>query len=143
MKEHSLGENISERLVSISVDGHVLNWSISKGFESSQLMNLKRTSGKKQVVKKSKAKTNQIRGGGKLSKQSSKTMTKMGLSYISQYAPGMGLDFWPKDPNMCVPKSISFIINFGFIYFLCILLIIFLFFRKGEGEGGRVSSVKV
>lgn len=23
-----------------------------------------------------------------------------GEAYISQHAPGMGFDFWPKDPNM-------------------------------------------
>lgn len=102
MKEHSLGESISENLTSISIDGHILQWSIRKGFESTQLMSLKRmVSSKQQAKKKSKisiapgtvhkhehSKSHGAGGGGG------------GEAYISHHALGMGFDFWPKDPNM-------------------------------------------
>ena len=97
VKEQSLVENASESLVSISEDGHVLNWSISKVLESTQLMNLKRRSGKKEGGKKARAKPTQTHVS-KPGKQAAKT--KMGQSYISHHSPGIGIDFWPSDSNM-------------------------------------------
>ncbi len=95
VKEHALGDNKSENLISISVDGHILQWSIRKGFESSQLMNLKRMISNKQMRRARKigvGKSKAIKNPG--------IIAGAGEAYISQHAPGMGLDFWPKDPNM-------------------------------------------
>ena len=90
-----MGDDKNENLVSISVDGRVLQWSIRKGFESSQLMKLKRMVTPKPVDKKLKTKGSRVNpsaiaqpgGGG-------------GEAYISQHAPGMGFDFSPRDSNM-------------------------------------------
>lgn len=94
VKERSIGEDKNENLVSISVDGRVLQWSIRKGFESSQLMKLKRMITPRPVDKKVKSKhgsrvnpTGVVQPGG-------------GEAYISQHAPGMGFDFNSKDSNM-------------------------------------------
>lgn len=106
MKEHSLGESRSENLISISTDGHVLQWSVRKGFESTQLMNLKRMVSTKQQVKKSmsKAKVSVSPGPGHAAKHGAPSKAHPGPgggeAYISHHAPGMGFDFWPKDPNM-------------------------------------------
>ena len=94
VKERSIGDDKNENLVSISVDGCVLQWSIRKGFESSQLMKLKRMNTPKPVDKKAKTKHGSRvnpaavlqRGGGE--------------AYISQHSPGMGFDFSPRDSNM-------------------------------------------
>lgn len=104
-KEHSLGESKSENLISISVDGHILQWSIRKGFESTQLMNLKRMVSNKQSVKKNRSKPSMAPVSGHGGKQASSVKAQMvggGEAYISQHAPGMGFDFWPKDSNMYV-----------------------------------------
>lgn len=111
MKEHSLGESKSESLISISVDGHILQWSIRKGFESSQLMNLKRMTNTKQQSFKKKSKAMSVIPGMHLGKHDVAGKSQSGggggggglgggEAYISQHAPGMGFDFWPKDPNM-------------------------------------------
>ena len=101
MKEHSLGESISENLTSISIDGHILQWSIRKGFESTQLMSLKRMVTNKQHAKK-KPKASIAPGAAhKHAPEHSKPHgVGSGEAYISHHAPGMGFDFWPKDPNM-------------------------------------------
>ncbi len=103
MKEHSLGESKSENLISISVDGHILQWSIRKGFESTQLMNLKRMTSNKQQAKKKSKSMSIAPTSGRPSKHNVAAKAQMsggGEAYISQHAPGMGFDFWPKDPNM-------------------------------------------
>lgn len=95
VKEHSMGEIKAEVLVSASVDGRILQWSIRKGFESTQLMKLKR------MV------TPKPQGPKKSSKSKHATPSKVNLpaagqgeAYISQHAPGMGFHFWPKDSNV-------------------------------------------
>ena len=120
VKEVSLTEGgYSECLVSIAMDGNVLQWSIQKGFESSQIMQLKRMDSKKE--KKAKAKTTQQRGAKKANQLAKNARTKqeppkpdigIGQTYITQHAPGMGLAFSPKEPNMQV---------FFFLIPLCIL----------------------
>ena len=94
-----MGESKSENLISISVDGHILQWSIRKGFESTQLMNLKRMTTNKQQVKKTRSKMSIAPTSGKHNVPP-KAQVGGGEAYISQHAPGMGFDFWPKDPNM-------------------------------------------
>ena len=98
-KEHNLGESKSENLISISTDGHVLQWSIHKGFESAQLMNLKRMLTNKQQAKKAKSKPI-VNPTVPKHAVSAKPQMGGGEAYISQHAPGMGFDFWPKDSNM-------------------------------------------
>ena len=102
MKEHSLGESKSENLISISVDGHILQWSIRKGFESAQLMNLKRMTSTKQQMKRRSKSMSIAPTSGHVGKHdvAAKAQLGGGEAYISQHAPGMGFDFWPKDPNM-------------------------------------------
>lgn len=73
-KERGSGEDRVEVLVSISQDGRVTQWSIRKGFESYDLMKLKRVS----------------------SKSSGKTK-KGGEAFISRYAGGLCFDFSVKD----------------------------------------------
>ena len=94
MKERSLGDDRNENLVSISVDGRVLQWSIRKGFESSQLMKLKRMITPKPVDKKAKSKH------GSRVNPAAAVHPGGGEAYISQHAPGMGFDFSPRDSNM-------------------------------------------
>lgn len=105
MKEYSLGESKTENLISISIDGHILQWSIRKGFESTQLMNLKRMVSSKQQLKKSRSKNSLPSSGHGAKHPSPKSQLGGGEAYISQHAPGMGFDFWPKDPNMYVMTS--------------------------------------
>nr|XP_002131353.1 WD repeat-containing protein 78 [Ciona intestinalis]BCG62024.1 WD repeat-containing protein 78 [Ciona intestinalis] len=76
-RERGLGEDRSEILISISADGRVVQWSIRKGFECSDLMKLKRTGSKNPQKKKEKAE-----------------------ALISRQAPGMCFDFHAKDSNM-------------------------------------------
>ena len=95
-----MGEGKAETLVSISVDGRILQWSIRKGFESNQLMKLKRMvtpkphHSKKSTAPKSKHSPSRVN-----SKPTAGSIGQ-GEAYISQHGPGMGFDFWPKDPNM-------------------------------------------
>uniref|UniRef100_H2YQ56 Dynein axonemal intermediate chain 4 n=1 Tax=Ciona savignyi TaxID=51511 RepID=H2YQ56_CIOSA len=76
-REKALGEERSEILISISADGRVVQWSIRKGFECSDLMKLKRTARKN--IQKKKEKTE---------------------AFISRQAPGMCFDFHSKGSNM-------------------------------------------
>ena len=94
MKERSIGDDRNENLVSISIDGRVLQWSIRKGFESSQLMKLKRMIAPKAAGKKTKSKH-----GSRVNPATS-AQSGGGEAYISQHAPGMGFDFSPRDSNM-------------------------------------------
>lgn len=94
MKERSIGDDKNENLVSISVDGRVLQWSVRKGFESSQLMKLKRMITPKPVDKKAKSKH------GSRVNPAAAAQPGGGEAYISQHAPGMAFDFSPRDSNM-------------------------------------------
>ena len=106
----------NEVLVSIGVDGRVLQWSIRKGFDSLQLLRLKRMLQPKLTDKKahaSKAKPGrqpnpqpvqrgqkqqgaqkQQRGGPGSGQQGSAE------AFISQHAPGMSFEYWGCDSNM-------------------------------------------
>ncbi|KAJ8305685.1 hypothetical protein KUTeg_016230 [Tegillarca granosa] len=75
-KERGSGEDRAEVLVSISTDGRVTQWSIRKGFESYDLMKLKRIP---------------TRMGGKKEKK--------GEAFISRHAGGMCFDFNTRDSN--------------------------------------------
>lgn len=76
-KERGSGEDRAEVLVSISTDGRVTQWSIRKGFESYDLMKLKRIP---------------TRMGGKKEKK--------GEAFISRHAGGMCFDFNTRDSNL-------------------------------------------
>lgn len=80
-KEKGTTEDRSEILVSASGDGRVTQWSISKGFEFSDLMKLKRTCPPLQNVKKGNA-------------------VKKNDGFISRYTCGMCFDFHPSDGNV-------------------------------------------
>jgi WD40 repeat protein len=110
IKERSFGENQTEALVSIGVDGRVLQWTIRKGFESIQLMKLKRmiqtkpANDQKLSQSKSKMLQQQKKQSNKKSKQK-KGETDSGNidqqeGYISQHAPGLGFAFWESDTNI-------------------------------------------
>lgn len=77
-RDQGIGEERDEILISISADGRVTKWSIRKGFESADLMKLKRTN----VARQSKE-------GGKKSD-----------ALISRFAPGFCFDVHPNDPNV-------------------------------------------
>lgn len=105
VKERSFGEDKAEVLVSIGIDGRVLQWTIRKGFESMQLMRLKRMLQSKNVEKKlspSKSKLIQQQRQKKLKqKQNQADMSRVEQeAYISHHAPGMGFAFWLSDTNM-------------------------------------------
>ncbi|KAK2155931.1 hypothetical protein LSH36_226g00003 [Paralvinella palmiformis] len=76
-KERGSGEERMEVLVSISTDGRVTQWSIRKGFESSDLMKLKRIP--------SKIASNRI---------------KKTEAFISRFSGGLCFDFSSKDSNI-------------------------------------------
>ncbi|XP_069127668.1 dynein axonemal intermediate chain 4-like isoform X3 [Argopecten irradians] len=76
-KERGSGEDRTEVLVSISTDGRVTQWSIRKGFESYDLMRLKRMP---------------TRMGGKKEKK--------GEAFISRHAGGLCFDFNSRDSNI-------------------------------------------
>ena len=105
VKERSFGEDKAEVLVSIGVDGRVLQWTIRKGFESMQLMRLKRMLQSKNVEKRlspSKSKLIQQQRQKKLKqKQNQVDMSHVEQeAYISHHAPGMGFSFCVSDTNM-------------------------------------------
>ena len=95
VKEHSMGESKAETLVSISIDGRILQWSIRKGFESTQLMKLKRLLTPKPHEKKMKSKS-----PAKARVNPVAVSAQPAQGYISQHAPGMAVDFSPRDSNM-------------------------------------------
>jgi len=74
------GSERGESLVSISMDGRITQWSMKKGLEHTDLMNLKRVN--KQASK----------GAGEAKSE----------AFISRKASGLGFDFSPKDPNIYV-----------------------------------------
>lgn len=116
-KERAVGENKAENLVSISVDGKILQWSIRKGFESTQLMKLKRMVKPKQQPKKIRTKVAPSRVNFKVSSNQPRAVNIGGEAYISQHAPGMGFDFLPEDSNMSVTR----IFMFGYCYINCMV----------------------
>ncbi|KAL4236328.1 WD repeat-containing protein 78 [Mactra antiquata] len=76
-KERGSGDETAEVLVSISTDGRVCQWSIRKGFESYDLMRLKKMP---------------TRMGGKKEKK--------GEAFISRHAGGLSFDFNTRDSNI-------------------------------------------
>lgn len=76
-RDRGTGDDKAETLVSICADGRIVQWSIRKGFECSDLMKLKRTVPKNQQKKKEKAE-----------------------AFISRQAPGLCFDFHSKDTNI-------------------------------------------
>ncbi len=114
VKEVSLTEGCySECLITIGMDGNILQWSIQKGFESFQIMQLKRMGAKNKQEKKAKSKGRQQHGskkakqlarrsGNRQNKESEEKPLRMHIrqGYITQHSPGMGIAFSSKDPNM-------------------------------------------
>lgn len=105
VKERSFGENKAEVLVSISVDGRILQWTIRKGFESIQLMRLKRMFQPKSIEKK--LSMTKVKPSQSIHKKKSKQnmQQKSGgvvnsEALISQHAPGLGFSFSHQDSNM-------------------------------------------
>ena len=113
IKERSTEDDRNEVLVSIGVDGRILQWSIRKGFDSLQLLRLKRMVQPKLTDKKAHlAKTKPGRqpnlqpaqwgkkqqggqkqqGGGLGSGQQASAE-----AFISQHAPGMSFEYWGYD----------------------------------------------
>lgn len=76
-KERGSGEEVSEKLISISTDGRVTQWSIRKGFESYDMMKLKRMPTKYGSKKEKKVE-----------------------AFISRHAGGMCFDFQQRDTNI-------------------------------------------
>ncbi|XP_063442317.1 dynein axonemal intermediate chain 4-like isoform X1 [Mytilus trossulus] len=76
-KERGSGEEVSEKLISISTDGRVTQWSIRKGFESYDMMRLKRMPTKYGSKKEKKVE-----------------------AFISRHAGGMSFDFQQRDTNI-------------------------------------------
>ena len=110
MKERSYGESKTEVLVSTATDGRVLQWSIQKGFESSQLIRLKRMLQPRSANKKihqSKS-THSHHASHKQQKQVKHQQKPEGgaalnpgrEALLSQHAPSMGFTFSPSDSNM-------------------------------------------
>ena len=103
MKERSYGESRTEVLVSTAVDGRVLQWSIRKGFDSSQLIRLKRMTVPRPVDKKihqAKSSHHRLNQKHKM-KQAADPQTALVNpgrdTLLSQHAPGMGFTFCPFD----------------------------------------------
>ena len=108
-----MGDDTSEILVSIGIDGRVLQWTIRKGFESFQLMKLKRRlqtkqNEKKNISSKTKAHQQQQKMGGRRKGQEKGGGGGGNVggaipgqeAYISQHAPGMGFAFSLGDTNV-------------------------------------------
>lgn len=116
LKERSMEEDRSEVLVSIGVDGRILQWSIRKGFDSLQLLRLKRMVQPKVTDKKAPAtktkpgrqpnpqptQRGQKQQGGQKQQRGGPGAGQQGTAEatISQHAPGMSFDFWACDNNM-------------------------------------------
>jgi len=79
-RDNHEADNNNERLVSVAADGRVVEWSIRKGLECTDLMKLKRSVAKPApVTMKKKEKPEAL---------------------LSRQAPGMSFDFHPKDSSM-------------------------------------------
>ncbi|XP_005105983.1 WD repeat-containing protein 78 isoform X2 [Aplysia californica] len=77
-KERGSGEERAEVLISISADGRVTQWSIRKGFESYDVMKLKKMP----------------------TRMAGRAREKKGEAFISRYAGGMCFDFHSRDSNI-------------------------------------------
>jgi len=77
-KERGSGEERAEVLISISTDGRVTQWSIRKGFESYDVMKLKKMP----------------------TRMAGRAREKKGEAFISRYAGGMCFDFHNSDSNI-------------------------------------------
>ncbi len=105
-KERSFGDDRAEVLVSVGVDGRVLQWTLRKGLESNQLMRLKRLQYPKQTEKKllstskdpikAKSKHKSVK---QQQQQNNRSMDQQEAN-ITQFAPGMGFAFVKTDSNM-------------------------------------------
>nr|KAG5695976.1 hypothetical protein BaRGS_023355 [Batillaria attramentaria] len=77
-KERGTGEERTEVLISISTDGRVTQWSIRKGFESYDIMRLKKLP----------------------TRMAGKAREKKGEAFISRHAGGLCFDFHSRDTNV-------------------------------------------
>lgn len=77
-KERGSGEERAEVLISISTDGRVTQWSIRKGFESYDIMRLKKLP----------------------TRMAGKAREKKGEAFISRHAGGLCFDFHSRDSNV-------------------------------------------
>ncbi|XP_076441248.1 dynein axonemal intermediate chain 4-like [Babylonia areolata] len=77
-KERGSGEERAEVLISISTDGRVTQWSIRKGFESYDIMRLKKLP----------------------TRMAGKAREKKGEAFISRHAGGLCFDFHSRDLNV-------------------------------------------
>ncbi|KAL8606491.1 hypothetical protein ACOMHN_037722 [Nucella lapillus] len=78
-KERGPGEKMAEVLVSVSTDGHVMQWTIRNGFECFDIMRLKKA--------------------GTRTSNAEQTKEKKDEAIISRYAGGLCFDFDDKDHN--------------------------------------------
>ena len=102
IKERSYGESRTEVLVSIAVDGRVLQWSIRKGFDSSQLIRLKRMAVPRPVDKKihQNKSNNRVTQKHKMKQPDRNALVNPARdTLLSQHAPGMGFTFCPFDTS--------------------------------------------
>ncbi|KAL5250861.1 hypothetical protein ACHWQZ_G016563 [Mnemiopsis leidyi] len=93
-REYHAGEERSENIITSSTDGKVTQWMIRKGFESVDLMKLKRI-GKKTTPEQQQAQPPQ--GEGEAAKAGQKLR---GEAFISRFAGGLGFDFYPSNNNI-------------------------------------------
>ncbi|PVD23177.1 hypothetical protein C0Q70_16440 [Pomacea canaliculata] len=77
-KERGSGEERAEVIIAISLDGRVTQWSIRKGFESYDIMKLKKLP----------------------TRMAGKAREKKGEAFISRHAGGLCFDFHPQDTNI-------------------------------------------
>lgn len=104
-KERSTAEDRTEVLVSVGADGRVIQWSIRKGFEGTQLMRIKRPT---HLVREGRGAggmggADKKGGGSKVKQALAPTQPDVGIgseALISQYSVGLGFDFWERDSNM-------------------------------------------
>lgn len=95
-REYHAGEERSENIITSSTDGKVTQWMIRKGFESVDLMKLKRI-GKKTTPEQKDAQAQNQQGEGDAGKAGQKMR---GEAFISRFAGGLGFDFYPKNNNI-------------------------------------------
>ena len=102
-KERSFGDDRAEVLISVGVDGRVLQWTLRKGLESIQLMRLKRLQypkpAEKRMLSVSKEPTKAL-SKKQQQQQQNNNQTIEQETNITQFAPGMGFAFGKTDSNM-------------------------------------------
>ena len=105
-KERSTAEDRTEVLVSVGADGRVIQWSIRKGFEGTQLMRIKRPThlaGEGRVMGGVGGGAEKKGAGSKVKQSVAPAQQDVGVgseALISQYSVGLGFDFWERDSNM-------------------------------------------